>query len=368
MDYLKKSKAFYIIILLLSFFFLWNEIKSIDVLVTVFQITFSTLFIPTIVSLFVYYLLKPLYLLLLKHLKKEILSIVISFGVFLLVVIFLVMEFIPLLFSQIDAVIKNVPQIIQGIDNWIVNSSFLSGSDLNEYIALINETFEDFINIIIMGLRSSTNVLFGFVSSSFFGFFFIISITPIMVIYLLKNTNKTKTLYRRFPRKYQGLVHDYFVDLEKMLSDYISGKAMVCFYVFLGSLVTFSIAGLEGALLFAVVAGVMDIVPYFGPWIGAIPAAIAGLVTSDVNVLVILIGIIIVQVGESYIVSPYVMSKELKMHPLIVIIVMIITGQAFGILGMIVILPVAAAVKVTIEYVGRFRRERKAMQEVRLEE
>lgn len=86
---------------------------------------------------------------------------------------------------------------------------------------------------------------------------------------------------------------------------------------------------------------------------------IAGLITSDVNALIIIVGIVIVQLGESYIVSPYVMSKELKMHPLFVIIVMLITGQAFGILGMIIVLPVVAALKVTLTYGLMFRQQKK---------
>ncbi|MGI6155640.1 MAG: AI-2E family transporter [Enterococcus lemanii] len=355
MNGLKKSKAFYVIVLLLSFLFLWKEIKNITIFVQIFQITVNTLLVPTIVSLFVYYLLRPLYLLLTKHLKNELFSLIFSLLTFLGVFFFLVREFIPLLLFQIDILMKNVPQMIQEIDEWIIASRLLSGQDLNETLLLINHSLEDFINLIFVGLRSGTNLLFGFVSSSFL----VISIMPIMVIYLLKNTNKTKNFHQKLPVKYQTLAYDYFVDLEKTLSDYISGKALVCFYVFLGAWLTFSIAGLKGALLFAVVAGIMDIVPYFGPWIGAIPAVIAGLITSDVNALIIIVGIVIVQLGESYIVSPYVMSKELKMHPLFVIIVMLITGQAFGILGMIIVLPVVAALKVTLTYGLMFRQQKK---------
>lgn len=259
MNGLKKSKAFYVIVLLLSFLFLWKEIKNITIFVQIFQITVNTLLVPTIVSLFVYYLLRPLYLLLTKHLKNELFSLIFSLLTFLGVFFFLVREFIPLLLFQIDILMKNVPQMIQEIDEWIIASRLLSGQDLNETLLLINHSLEDFINLIFVGLRSGTNLLFGFVSSSFL----VISIMPIMVIYLLKNTNKTKNFHQKLPVKYQTLAYDYFVDLEKTLSDYISGKALVCFYVFLGAWLTFSIAGLKGALLFAVVAGIMDIVPYF---------------------------------------------------------------------------------------------------------
>lgn len=362
MNDLKKSKAFYLIILAISFLYLWSKVKNIEVLAKVFSIAVSTLLIPTIISFFIYYLLRPLYLQLIKYLKNEVLSLVLSLLFFLVVIVFLVREFIPLLLLQIDALMKSLPQLIQEVDRWIIQTDLLNRESMEEYLALFNRSFTDFFDVIFVGLRSGTNLVFSFVSSSFL----VVSIMPIMVIYMLKNTNKAKKFHEKLPKEYQKWGLDFFVALEKTLSDYISGKAVVCFYVFLGAWLTFGLAGLKGALLFAVVAGVMDIVPYFGPWIGAIPAVIAGLVTNDVNAFIIIIGIIIVQLGESYVVSPYVMSKELKMHPLFVIIVMLITGQAFGILGMIIILPVVAALKVAIVYGIKFRQiksKRKELEE-----
>lgn len=355
MDYLKKSRTFYLVVLALSLLIFWSKLKEIEVLVYVFKITVNTLLIPTIFSLFIYYLLKPFYLLLLKHLKREIPSLMISFVVFFAGVLFIAREFIPLLLLQIDVLVKNVPQLVQELDKWVINSRLFEGKDLSTYLELVNRSFEDLIDILFVGLRSGTSLILNFVSSSFL----VISIMPIMVLYLLKGTNKMQTFHLKLPVKYQQWGLDYFVALEKTLADYISGKAVVCFYVFCGAWLTFTIAGLKGALLFAVVAGIMDIVPYFGPWIGAIPAVLASLITNDVNTLVILIGIVIVQLGESYVVSPYVMSKELKMHPLFVIVVMLITGQAFGILGMIIVLPIIAALKVTLTYVIKFRELKK---------
>lgn len=355
MDYLKRSRAFYLVVLTLSLLLLWSKLKEIEVLVNVFQITMNTLLIPTIISLFIYYLLKPFYLFLLKHLKREILSLILSFVVFFGMVWFIGREFVPLLMLQIDTLVKNVPQLVQELDKWVINSHLFDGNDLPSYLELINRSFEDLIELLFVGLRSGAGFLLSFVSSSFL----VISIMPIMVLYLLKNTHKTKRFHQYLPLKYQQWGFDYFVALEKTLSDYISGKAMVCFYVFCGAWLTFTVAGLEGALLFAVVAGIMDIVPYFGPWIGAIPAVLASLITNDVNTFIILIGIVIVQLGESYIVSPYVMSKELKMHPLFVIVAMLITGQAFGIFGMIIVLPIIAALKVTLTYGIKWRKIKK---------
>lgn len=359
MKYLKNSKVFYLMVLAILFLFLWSDLKAIDTFSQLFQITVSTLLIPTILSVFIYYLLKPLYFLFLRYSKHEGVSLTLTLLIFFSIVTFLIRGLIPLLLVQIDALVAYIPQMLKEIDQWLLTSQIFSGNNIQRYLELFNRSFVDFIDLLFVGLQNGTNWLFSFVSSSFL----IISIMPIMVIYLLKNTNKPKTFHLKLPEEYQELALEYFIHLEKTLSDYISGKAVVCFYVFVGAWLTFWVAGLKGALLFAVVAGLMDIVPYFGPWIGAIPAVIAGIITQDVNALVIIVGIVIVQIGESYVVSPYIMSKELKMHPLFVIIVMLITGQAFGILGMIVVLPVVAAAKVTLLYGVKLRKIQKNQKE-----
>lgn len=345
MDYLKKSKLFYITILLICLLILWSQIKDIEILNRAFQVTFSTLLIPVIFSIFIYYLLKPIYLFLTSKLKKESLSLLVTFIIFFGLLTLLFRKFIPLLAAQLNILIDSLPQLINELDRLILSSDLFNTQDINQYLAVINHSFEDLINLAFVGLKNSTNFVFAIISNSFLVF----SIMPIMVFYMLKNTNKPKQ-FKLIPEKYRALAIDYFNDSERVLSDYISGKALVCFYVFVGALISFTFAGLPGAFLFALIAGILDVVPYFGPWVGVFPAVLSGLISDNVNVWIIIIGIIIVQLGESYLVSPLVMSKEMKMHPLGIIIIMLITGQIFGLLGMIIILPVIAVLKVTVIY------------------
>lgn len=349
MNYLKKSKLFYVVVLSISLFILWGLIREIDLFRDLFQVTVGTLLVPSIVSLFIYYLLKPLYIFLLKKLKKESLSLLITFVVFFIVVGLLFSRFIPMLVIQVEGLVNNVPELVEELDSWLISTDLFNGQELDNYLSMINRSFEDLIEMVFVGLRSSTNFVFGFISNSFL----IITIVPFMVLYMLKETNKPKS-WKVIPENYRGLFKEYFDESENVLSNYISGKALVCFYVFIGSLITFWFAGLPGAFLFAVVAGIMDIVPYFGPWIGAFPAVLSALITSDANVWIIVIGIVLVQLGESYLVSPLVMSKEIKIHPFVVIILMLITGQVFGLVGMIIILPVVALIQVSVKYAIRF--------------
>ncbi|MBP1044272.1 AI-2E family transporter [Vagococcus sp. BWB3-3] len=337
---------FYLLVLCSGLLLVWTTLKDVQWLSDLVTITVDTLLIPVIISVFIYYLLRPVYLFFCKKLKNDTLSLIVSMLIFLAILLFLIKEFVPLLLVQVDALLNNLPDLLNELDNLIIRSQLLDNRDINHYLSLINRSFEDLVDILFVGIRSSTTFVLDFIAGSFL----IVSIVPILVIYMLKRTHTQKQVLKGIPNHYQGLANDYFRETEKALSDYIGGKSVVCFYVFLGAWLTFSIAGLKGSLLFAVIAGIMDIIPYFGPWIGALPAILSALISNEAATMVIIIGILIVQLGESYVVSPYVMSKELKLPASLVIIIMLVTGQAFGIIGMIIVLPIIAVFKVTLEY------------------
>ncbi|MCH4169272.1 MAG: AI-2E family transporter [Streptococcaceae bacterium] len=364
MQYLKKSKLFYLVVLMILLLFLAKQISDLTLLMKVLTITVNTLLIPLVITLFLYYLLRPVYLICLKWFKKESLSLLATFGIFILILVFFTQKLIPLLLSQIDMLINNLPKLISELDQLLLSLNIYDYDQkaLGQYLELINHSFEDLFNMFFVGLKNGTNFVFRFVSQSFL----IVSLVPIMLYYLLKNTQKSHH-FEIIPEKFRALSIEYFHACEQVLADYISGKAMVCFYVFIGALISFTIGGLPNAFLFAVVAGIMDIVPYFGPWIGAFPAVLSALLLEQTNVWLIIVGIIIVQLGESYIVSPLVMSKEMKLHPLAIIILMLITGQTFGLIGMIIILPIVALLKVSAIYLIKLKQQYKKSQSVHLD-
>lgn len=352
MQYLKKSRLFYLTVLMILLLFLAKQVGELAFLMKILKITVNTLLIPLIITLFLYYLLRPLYLISLKWFKKESLSLLTTFGIFILILVLFTQKLIPLLLSQIDMLIKNLPKLIDELDQLLLSLNIYDYDQkaLGQYLELINHSFEDLFNMFFVGLKNGTNFVFRFVSQSFL----IVSLVPIMLYYLLRNTQK-KHEFKIIPEKFRALAIEYFYACEQVLADYISGKAMVCFYVFIGALISFTLGGLPNAFLFAVVAGIMDIVPYFGPWIGAFPAVLSALLLDQTSVWLIIIGIVIVQLGESYIVSPLVMSKEMKLHPLAIIILMLITGQTFGLIGMIIILPIVALLKVSGIYLIKLK-------------
>lgn len=101
-------------------------------------------------------------------------------------------------------------------------------------------------------------------------------------------------------------------------------------------------------LLLGTIIGVTNVIPYFGPIIGAVPAVIIASALS-VKMVVITIGIIIVlQFLEGNILSPLIVGKSLHMHPLLIMLALLAGGEAGGILGLIIAVPILAVFKVSM--------------------
>ena len=120
------------------------------------------------------------------------------------------------------------------------------------------------------------------------------------------------------------------------------------FLVFITQSIGLTIAGLEAPILFALFCAVTDIIPYFGPYIGGIPAVIVGFTMSPITGICVLISIVIVQLLENNFYQPLIMGHTMKLHPVTIMIGLLIFEHFFGILGMVVATPVIACIKVFV--------------------
>ena len=125
---------------------------------------------------------------------------------------------------------------------------------------------------------------------------------------------------------------------------------MLASLVFVVSTIGFFISGLKAPLLFGLFCGITDIIPYLGPYIGGIPAVVVGFSQSPITGIITLIAIVIVQFIEGNLLQPLIMSKQLKLHPVTIMLGLLIFGYFFGIVGMVVATPAIAAIKVIFTF------------------
>mgnify|MGYP000342903164 FL=1 len=112
----------------------------------------------------------------------------------------------------------------------------------------------------------------------------------------------------------------------------------------------FSIIGLDNAIVFGTLIGFLNIIPYVGQIIGTIPAAIFGLMVSVWTPVYVVLGVMALNFIEGNFIKPFVFSKSIDFHPIILLTLIIIGGQIFGVVGMIFIIPIAGILKIVCRY------------------
>lgn len=179
-----------------------------------------------------------------------------------------------------------------------------------------------------------------------------ILIIPFILFYMLLDGSKLPdTLVRFLPSRHRKEAKNVLHDMDRALSSYIQGQALVSLCVGVLALIGYLIIGLDYALILAIVATVTNVVPLVGPIIGTTPAVIVGLISSPGMALRALIVMVVVQQVESLIISPRVMGKKFSSHPVSIILLIIAAGKLAGLLGILLAIPTFAVLRVVISHV-----------------
>lgn len=139
-------------------------------------------------------------------------------------------------------------------------------------------------------------------------------------------------------------------EIDEVLINFIIGNLTVALLV--GSCTAFGLAmiGMDFPLLLGIITGITNIIPYFGPVIGGIPAVLLALLKSQKLAFYVIIVIVVVQQLESNFISPKVLGKSVGLHPLIVIFILLAGGELGGIVGMLIAVPLTAVLKIIVTY------------------
>ncbi|SIC93771.1 putative permease [Mycobacteroides abscessus subsp. abscessus] len=148
------------------------------------------------------------------------------------------------------------------------------------------------------------------------------------------------------------------LDIDKTLSTYIIGQFIIAFADGVLMYIGYLIIGLDYALVLALFATFLTVVPFLGPLLGIIPAIFVGLMQEPFMVIKILIVLVAVQQLEGNLITPQVMGKRLNIHPLTVILVLLVAGSLYGFIGILVAIPFYSVVKVIVRDFWKFYRLR----------
>jgi predicted PurR-regulated permease PerM len=162
----------------------------------------------------------------------------------------------------------------------------------------------------------------------------------------LEKDGTEKTISSYVPKKYQPKVLSVSKKITSKMSAWFQGQLLLCFVIFLGTFVALSLLKVDFALTLAIVAGFLEMLPVAGPIISGALAALVALTSSPFLALIVVAYFILLQQLENHILVPQVMKKTVGLHPIAIIFALVAGSKLLGILGIIIAIPVAAAIGV----------------------
>ena len=186
---------------------------------------------------------------------------------------------------------------------------------------------------------------------------FSVFLVVVVSIYMLLDMHRLKAAVdRRFP-PHEGSA-PLLERMEQALASYVKGQLLLSLIIGASSGLGLWILGLTGALphggryalLFGAWAGVTELIPYIGPWLGAAPPVIYALVTHPISALWVALLFLAIQQLEGHLIVPNVMGRSLRLHPLLVIFGLLAGGEIYGFPGILVALPLLAAGRAAWEF------------------
>jgi predicted PurR-regulated permease PerM len=178
----------------------------------------------------------------------------------------------------------------------------------------------------------------------------IIFLAPVIAFYLLVDLPRLGVVSRSLiPQQSRGEVLHVANRLNRAIGGFFRGQLLVAFIV--GTMVSIGLAiiGLDFWILVGMIAGIFNIVPLIGPWVGGIPAVAIALTTEDVRTAIIVVLIMAgAQQIDNHFISPMVMQRAVKLHPAAVLLALLAGGTIGGFLGLLMAVPLAAVLKIVI--------------------
>lgn len=322
----------------------WKILKYIGEILAVIS--------PIFIGFLIAWFFEPLVSWLEKKKIPRLLGCILIYVALLGVIIILLYLVIPSLISQMTDFIKVIPTIFKEIQGFL--EGIMGKIGAQNYIDLDSVFDEVTKNITNYGIELTQNLptyIFNAGKSIIdFGINFVLGL--MIGFYLLYDFNKIKKMINNnIPKRWKSNYHELAQRINNSLRSYVQGILIIMTLVFITQSIGLTIAGMEAPILFALFCAVTDIIPYFGPYIGAIPAIIVGFTVSPITGICVIISIVVVQLLENNFYQPLIMGHTMKLHPVTIMIGLLLFQHFFGILGMVFATPCIACIKVIIKFV-----------------
>lgn len=361
--------SFLVIALSIIFYLIVSEVDGVLVNLKLF----TAIFMPITIGFIMAYLFNFILVLyeerLFSKLKitkrsKRFLGLILTYlTVGILILLFL--EFIlPQLISSLVGLVNDIPSHVRDISNFINNINDRLKFD-DEFNLIIIDRFNDFTNYIVTfaselvpKIGNFTKTLLSSISNIILGL--------IISVYVLIDKEKfaaqsRKLLNAIFPLRASKKIMELMTRANSIFGNFLSGKILDSLIVAVLTFVVLLIVKMPYPLLVAFIIGISNIIPFFGPFIGAVPAFFIILFVSPQKAFLFLVIIFVIQQIDGNIIGPKILGNSLGISPFWILFSLLVSGKIFGFIGLIIGVPLFVFVYSILKDLVELRLEQKGL-------
>ncbi len=280
---------------------------------------------------------------------SRIIGLLFAFSIIALFIYLLVTVIAPQIGSSIAEISTHFPGYFESIEKWVMG--LLENPDIRSFADTVMENvhvfLEDFINKNLVG--SAQAVLSALTSSAVavVSTLFNMLIGVVVSVYILLTKDKLLAQSKKmtvafFSQSTAGQIMEYARQIDRIFNGFIIGKiidsAIIGVLCYIGNL----ILDIPYAVLIAVIVGVTNVIPYFGPFLGAIPSALLILLVDPLECLYFLIFVVILQQVDGNVIGPKILGGNVGISSFWILVSITVAGGLFGFVGMLLGVPVFA--------------------------
>lgn len=316
---------------------------------------FKIICIPILISYFIAFLLHPLIERVHKKGIPRTVAILIIYFIFFGSIIYSTYKYYPIIIQQLEEIGNQSPTFMHMYDEW--------NSDIESTAEKMPEVVHSRIDMFMVNTQKKLSALANSVMETIQSIVTkgaILITIPFLVFYFLKDYKLFQSYFwKLIPNNWHDETKRILEEVNHSLGGYIKGQFLVCFILFLISTVIFWFIDLRYPILLGLFIGITDVIPYFGPVIGAIPAIFFAATISVNKAIVTLCIILLLQFVESNILGPFIVGRTIRIHPVFIMLSLFIGGMIGGFYGVLLAVPSLIVIKVLVTQIRTiyFRRK-----------
>lgn len=275
---------------------------------------------------------------------KRVWAILLIYVLLFLVTAALLSFALPGMIRELSELARAIPRYAQEAQQMVDQVQTMDmpdrlGEIINQNIAKVNGYVYKGLSGFVTGLYNMLGKVLALVFS------------PILAFYILNDWHKIETSFLKlFSPRSRREVKALFIQMDEVLIEFLKGHLMVAAFVGIMIGLAAALLGVRFPLLLGLLSGVTNLIPFFGAFLGGIPAVTVALTESWQTALYMTLAILVVQQVESNLITPKIIGDKLGIHPLAIVFALLAGGKLLGIWGMLAAVPTAALLKVLISW------------------